>query len=405
MTARREIYLDHAATTPVAEEIVAAMLPLMSAQFGNPSSVHRRGDEARDVLAAARAQVAALVGALPEEVVFTASGSEANNLALRGLLAGAPPDRRRLVVSAVEHPSVIETARDLEASGFPLTIVPVDSNGVVDPERLAGLLEPDVALVSIMWVNNETGTIQPVAELAEVAHRVGARFHCDAVQAAGKLPVDVTATGIDLLTIAGHKFNGPLGAAALIVRRRLRLKPIVTGGQQERARRAGTENLPAIAGFGLACARAAARLAEGHAAAVASMGERLWVGLKAIVPSAKLHAGNAPRLASIVNVGFPGVEGEALLHELDARGITVSTGSACSAASPGPSPVLLAMGLSADDAHASVRFSTGDGTSEADIDFVVSAVPQAIAALRALAEAPSDHTELSGRARVAGSRD
>ncbi len=405
MTTLREIYLDHAATTPVADEVVAAMLPLMGHKFGNPSSVHRRGDEARDVLAAARAQVAGLVGALPEEVVFTASGSEANNLALRGMLAGAASERRRLVVSSVEHPSVIETARDLEASGFPLTIVPVDSSGVVNPSRLAEVLGPDVALVSIMWVNNETGTIQPVAQLAELAHRAGARFHCDAVQAAGKLPIDITALRVDLLTIAGHKFNGPLGAAALIVRRRLRLKPIVTGGHQERTRRAGTENLPAIAGFGLACARASRQLADGHAATAALMGERLWARLKGAVPGARLHGEAGLRLASIVNVGFPGVEGEALLHELDARGITVSTGSACSAASPGPSPVLLAMGLTADEAHASVRFSTGEGTSEADIDFVTHAVPQAIAALRALAEAPPrEQNELGGRARVAGSR-
>ncbi len=403
MTTRREIYLDHAATTPVAPEVVAAMLPLMEGRFGNPSSVHRRGDEARDVLATARAQVASLVGALPEEVVFTASGSEANNLALRGLLAGAPLKRRRLVVSAVEHPSVLETARDLEASGFPVTIVPVDANGVVDPARLAAVLSDDVALVSVMWVNNETGTIQPVAPLEELAHRVGARFHCDAVQAAGKLPIDVTAAGVDLLTIAGHKFNGPLGAAALIVRRRVRLAPLITGGHQERSRRAGTENLPAIAGFGLACARAATRLADGRTAA-AAMGERLWARLQAAAPNAKLHGANGPRLGSILSVEFPGVEGEAMLHELDARGITVSTGSACSAASPGPSPVLLAMGLSADEAHATVRFSLGDDTSEAEVELAAQAVTQAIVTLRALAQAPQAHSESGGGARVAGSR-
>ena len=404
MTTRREIYLDHAATTPVAPEVVAAMVPLMEGRFGNPSSVHRRGDEARDVLAAARAQVASLVGALPEEVVFTGSGSEANNLALRGLLAGAPLKRRRLVVSAVEHPSVLETARDLEASGFPVTIMPVDANGVVDPARLAAVLSDDVALVSVMWVNNETGTIQPVAQLAELAHRAGARFHCDAVQVAGKLPIDVTAAGVDLLTIAGHKFNGPLGAAALIVRRRVRLAPLITGGHQERSRRAGTENLPAIAGFGLACARAATRLADGRAAAAAAMGERLWARLQAAAPNAKLHGANGPRLGSILSVEFPGVEGEAMLHELDARGITVSTGSACSAASPGPSPVLLAMGLSADEAHATVRFSLGDDTSEAEVEVAAQAVTQAIVTLRALAQAPQAHSELGGRARVAGSR-
>ena len=240
MSTRREIYLDHAATTPVAPEIVAAMAPFMGAAFGNPSSVHRRGDDAREALAHARGQVAELVRALPEEVVFTATGSEANNLALRGVLADADPTRRRLVVSAIEHPSVIETARDLETQGVPVTVVPVDASGRIDPERLATMLGPDVALVSVMWVNNEIGTIQPVAALAELAHRAGARFHCDAVQAAGKCPIDFNATGIDLLSLAGHKFHGPLGAAALVVRRRVRVRPIVTGGHQERSRRAGT---------------------------------------------------------------------------------------------------------------------------------------------------------------------
>ena len=403
MSAARDIYLDYAATTPVAAEIVAAMAPLMGAAFGNPSSVHRRGDAAREVMELARARVASLVGALPEEVVFTASGSEANNLALRGLLAGAAPDRRRLVISAIEHPSVIETARDLQSRGFPVTIVPVEPSGMLDLERLASVLGPDVALVSVMWVNNEIGTIQPVAAVAEAAHRVGARFHCDAVQAAGKLPIDIAAAGIDLLSLAGHKFHGPPGAAALVVRRRVRLQPLVTGGHQERSRRAGTENLPAIAGLGMACDRAAARLENGLAARPSALGDRLWSRLQANVPSVRLHAETGTRLRSIVNVGFAGVDGEALLHELDARGITVSTGSACSAASPGPSPVLLALGLSADEAHASVRFSAGEETTEADIDGVADAVPQAIAALRALANAPHDPHGLSGRARVAGS--
>ena len=404
MSLRREIYLDHAATTPVAPEIIAAMTSLMGAAFGNPSSVHRRGDAAREVLGVARAQVAAFAGALPEEVVFTATGSEANNLALRGLLANAAPDRRRLVVSAIEHPSVLGTARDLESSGVPVTIVPVDANGVVDPDRLAAVLGPDVALVSVMWVNNEIGTIQPVEALAEVAHRAGARFHCDAVQAAGKLPLDMSAAGIDLLTLAGHKFHGPLGAAALIVRRRVRVQPLVTGGHQERSRRAGTENLPAIAGFGMACVRAAARLEEGRAIELVTLGELLWSRLRLAAPNARLHGEGGARLASIVNVSFPGVDGEALLHELDARGITVSTGSACSAASPGPSPVLLALGVTAEVAHSSVRFSTGEALTEADIEKVAEVVPQAIASLRALANEQTSPNESSAGARVAGSR-
>ena len=224
------------------------------------------------------------------------------------------------------------------------------------------------------------------------------------MQAAGKVPLDATALGIDLLTVAGHKFHGPLGAAALVVRRRVRLQPLVTGGHQERSRRAGTENLPAIAGMGMASVRAAARLADGLANEPATLGERLWSRLRVTVPSARLHGEGGPRLASIVNVSFPGVDGEALLHELDTRGITVSTGSACSAASPGPSPVLLALGVTAEVAHSSVRFSTGESTTAAEIEYVAEAVQRALASLRALADGQPAPNALSAGARVAGSR-
>jgi len=380
-----ERYFDHAATTPPAPEVVEAMAPYFGAGFGNPSSVHRRGDAAREAVEEARAKVAALAGALPEEVVFTATGSEANNLALKGVLANAAPGRRRLVVSAIEHPSVIETARHLESTGVPLTVVPVDASGVVDPDRVAAALGDDVALVSMMWVNNEIGTIQPVAELAERAHAAGARFHCDAVQAAGKLPIDVAATGIDLLSLAGHKFHGPAGAAALVVRRRLRLRPLVHGGHQERGRRAGTENLPAIVGLGAAAERARLRLEAGLAERSQDVGDRLWGAIRARLPGARLNGDPVRRLRSIVNVRLPGVDGEAALHELDRLGITVSTGSACSAATPGPSAVLLAIGLGAEEAHSSVRFSTGEGTSGEDADAAAEAVVQAIEALRVLA--------------------
>ena len=385
MSARPEIYLDYAATTATAPEVLEAMRPFLGEAFGNPSSVHRRGDAAREALAEARSRVAALVGALPEEVVFTATGSEANNLALKGLLANADPKRRRLVVSAIEHPSVLETARHLEARGVPVTIVPVDADGVLDPERLEQALGPDVALVSVMWVNNEIGTVQPVAEVAERAHRAGARFHCDAIQAAGKLPIDIAACGVDLLSLAGHKFHGPPGAAALVVRRRVRLEPLVHGGHQERSRRAGTESLAAIVGLGVAAARASARLERGLEAVPQALGDRLLSGLEARVPGTRLNGDRLRRLRSIVNVRFPGVDGEAMLHELDRSGATVSTGSACSAATPGPSPVLLALGLNPEEAHASVRFSLGEGTTESEIETVLDIVPAALESLRALA--------------------
>ncbi len=377
----REVYADHAATTPVAPEVLEAMRPYLGAEhFGNASSVHHRGEAARDAIDNARAQVAAFAGALPEEIVFVASGSEANNLALKGVMGLAVPGRRRVVVSAIEHPSVLEAARHLEANGFELTVVPPHANGLVDPRRVAEALGDDVALVSVQWVNNEVGTIQPVAELAELAHACGARFHCDAVQAAGKLEL---ATGADLMSLAGHKFHGPQGAAALIVRRRVRLMPLIHGGHQERSRRAGTENLPAIVGLGAAAERAHTRLAT-EPVRIALLGERLLDGLLHAIPRVRLNGDRARRAGGVINLCIEGVDGEAVLHELDREGITVSTGSACSAATPGPSHVLLAMGLSAEDAHASVRFSLGESNDDADIDAILRAVPQVVAKLRAL---------------------
>jgi cysteine desulfurase len=381
----REVYADHAATTPVAPEVVAAMTPFLGAGFGNASSVHGRGEAARHAVDEARARVADLIGATPEEIVFTASGSEANNLALKGLLAGSSAERRRLVVSAIEHPSVLETARHLESRGVPLTIVPVDGSGVVDPERVRAAMGPDVALVSVMGVNNETGMIQPVAAIAEVAHAAGARFHCDAVQAAGKLPIAVADIDADLLSLAAHKLYGPPGAAALYVRRRVRLVPLVHGGHQERSRRAGTENLAALVGFGVAAVRARAWLDSEGPRKLGTLGTALREGLVSRVVDSRVNGDPARGLASIVNLCFSGVDGEAVLHELDRQGITVSTGSACSAATPGPSHVLTAMGLRPEDAHASVRFSLGAGSSAADVERVLELTPPVIARLRSLA--------------------
>lgn len=377
----REVYADHAATTPVAPEVFEAMRPYLEADgFGNPSSVHHRGEAARDAIEQARARVAVFVGSMPEEIVFVASGSEANNLALKGVMGLSSPARRRVVVGAIEHPSVLETAAHLASHGCELTRVAPRANGVIDPADIAAVLGDDVALVSVQWVNNEVGTIQPVAELAELAHARGARFHVDAVQAAGKIELDAAA---DLMSIAGHKFHGPQGAAALVVKRRLRLMPLIHGGHQERSRRAGTENLPAIVGLGAAADRARVRLAT-EPARLATLGARLLDGLLASVPRSRLNGDRTRRAGSLINVCFEGVDGEAVLHELDRQGIVVSTGSACSAATPGPSHVLVAMGLSAEDAHASVRFSLGESNDDADIDAILRAVPPIVQALRAL---------------------
>jgi len=379
----REIYADHASTTATAPEVVRAMAPFFGDAFGNASSVHRRGEAAREAVNAARGQVAGLIGGVAEEIVFSASGSEANNLALRGVLALAEGARRRLVVSAIEHPSVLETARTLEREGVPLTVVPVGADGVVDLDAMRAALGPDVALVSLMLANNETGMLQPVAEVAKLARAHGARIHTDAVQAVGKLPVDVAALDVDLLSLAGHKFHGPPGAAALWVRRRVRLAPQVTGGHQERSRRAGTEALPLLVGLGCAADRAIAQLAS-DGPRVRALADALAAGLQNCVPGTVRHGADDPRVPGIVNVRFDGVEGEAVLHELDREGITVSTGSACSAASPGPSHVLIAMGLSPEQAHASVRFSLGADNRPEDVEHILSVVPGIVERLRAL---------------------
>ena len=379
----REIYADHASTTATAPEVVRAMAPFFGDAFGNASSVHRRGEAAREAVNAARGQVAGLIGGVAEEIVFSASGSEANNLALRGVLALAEGARRRLVVSAIEHPSVLETARTLEREGVPLTVVPAGRDGIVDLDAMRAALGPDVALVSLMLANNETGMLQPVAEVAKLARAHGARIHTDAVQAVGKLPVDVAALDVDLLSLAGHKFHGPPGAAALWVRRRVRLAPQVTGGHQERSRRAGTEALPLLVGLGCAADRAIAQLAS-DGPRVRALADALAAGLQNCVPGTVRHGADDPRVPGIVNVRFDGVEGEAVLHELDREGITVSTGSACSAASPGPSHVLIAMGLSPEQAHASVRFSLGADNRPEDVEHILSVVPGIVERLRAL---------------------
>lgn len=380
------VHADHAATTRPAPEVLEAMAPWTGERFGNASSVHARGEAAREAVEGARLEVARLLGAQPEEIVFTASGSEANNLALKGALAALPDaSRRRVIVGATEHNSVLETARYLAGRGLSLTVLPVRPNGQADPDELAAALGPDVALVSVMAVNNETGVVNPVDELGVRAKQAGALFHVDAVQAAGKLPVVVDGWHADLLTIAGHKFHGPVGAAALFVRRRVKLVPQVHGGHQERGRRAGTENVAAIAGLAAAAARARAQLAAGAPHRVAALGERLLAGLLVAVPDTRLNGDLNQRVGGIVNVCFAGVDGEAVLHELDRAGVEVSTGSACSAADPGPSHVLTAMGLPPEDAHASVRFSLGEETTEGDVEHICKVTPPIVERLRALA--------------------
>jgi cysteine desulfurase len=380
----KPVYADHAATTQPAPEVVAAMLPWLGERFGNASSVHARGEAAHDAIEAARLEVARLVGGQSEEIVFTATGSEANNLALRGAMR-ATSGRNRLVTTAIEHASVLATARALEAEGLVLTLVPVRPNGAVDPDELAAALGPDVALVSVMAVNNETGVLQPVEELGPLVKDCGALFHVDAMQAPGKIPIAVDGWQADLMSVAAHKFHGPPGAAALFVRRRTRLEPQIHGGKHERGRRAGTENVAAIVGMGVAASRARESLVSGVPQRMAALGERLLAGLFAGVPNTRLNGDLNQRVGGIVNVCFAGVDGEAVLHELDHAGIQVSTGSACSSAEAGPSHVLLAMGLDAEGCHASVRFSLGEENTEEDVARIGEVTPPVVERLRALA--------------------
>ena len=378
------MYLDHNATTPVAPEVADAMASTLRTTFGNPSSVHRHGQEAKTALDEARAAVARLIGAEPTAVIFTSGGSEADNLAIRGAaVALADTGRRHLVASAIEHEAVLQTLKALSRQGWTTTLVGVGASGVVTPELVAEAITDQTALVSVMHANNEIGTIQPVADLARLAHAHGALFHTDAVQSVGKLAVDVRRLDVDLLSLSAHKFNGPKGVGALWVRRGTRLTSQTTGGKQERNRRAGTENVPAIVGFG-----AAARLALDKASAdtdrVAALRDRLERGVLANVSGTVVNGDPARRIANTSNISFDRVEAEALLIALDLDGIAVSTGSACSSGSLEPSHVLRAMGFSAHRTQNSIRFSLGLGNTAEEVDRVLAVLPGIVDRLRTL---------------------
>jgi cysteine desulfurase len=378
------IYLDHNATTPPAAGVLAAMTEALRENFGNASSVHFFGQHARTVIDEARAAVAALIGAEPAEVVFTGGGTESDNFAIRGAAEVLDPTgRRHLVASAIEHEAVLQTLKALARRGWETTLVPVDASGTVSPDRLAEVVRADTALVSIMHANNEIGTIQPIARLARVARERGALFHTDAVQAAGKIPVDVRSLGVDLLSLTAHKFHGPKGVGALWIRRGTRLAPLLTGGRQERNRRAGTENVPAIVGFGVAARLAAAKLAS-ESTRLAALRDRLEAGILERVPGTAVNGDPGRRVPNTTNVSFEGVEAESLLIALDLEGIAVSTGSACSSGTLEPSHVLRAMGLPSHRVQSALRFSLGAGTTAAEIDRVLDVLPRLVERLRSL---------------------
>ena len=377
------LYLDHNATTPVDPRVADAMDDAVRKCFGNASSIHAFGQAAKAALDDARSAVAGLLGARPNDVIFTGGGTEADNLAVRGAAEAAlPAGRRHLVASAIEHEAVLNTLKALTKRGWTTTLLPAGPAGVVDPADLEAAVGDRTALVSVMHANNEIGTVQPVARLAEIAHGRGALFHTDAVQSAGKIPIDVAALGVDLLSISAHKFNGPKGVGALWVRRGMRLVAPTTGGRQERNRRAGTENVPAVVGLGAAAALAGGKLGA-EAARLGALRDRLETGLLERVPDAAVN-GSGERVPNTTNVSFPGVEAEALLIALDLEGVAVSTGSACSSGTLEPSHVLRAMGLTPRRAQSSIRFSLGLGNTAADVERVLDVLPPLVARLRAL---------------------
>lgn len=378
----RRVYLDHSATTPVDREVADLMMVYFTEKYGNPSSIHSFGREARHALEEARSQVAGLLGAKPEEITFTSGGTEADNLAILGLAEARQEKGRHLIVSAIEHHAVLDTVKYLEKVGFALTVLPVNSAGIVELDEVRKSLRPDTILVSVMHANNEVGSIQPVAEIGRIVREHGAAFHIDAVQTLGKIPVNVEELKADLLTISAHKIYGPKGVGALYVRKGVRISPLMHGGGQEKKRRSGTENTPAIIGFGKACELAAQRMTE-EAERVKKLRDKLLTG---IVESIKYVKVNGPqgdlRLPNNVNVSIEFVEGESLLLSLDMLGIAASSGSACTSGSLDPSHVLLAMGLPHEIAHGSLRFTLGRQNTEEDVAYVLEHLPKIVERLR-----------------------
>jgi cysteine desulfurase len=384
----RRVYLDNSATTPMAPEVVEAMMPFITEGFGNPSSIHYYGQQARAAVDKARHQVAALINSRPNEVVFTSGGTEANNLAVRGLAEASQKYGKHIITTAIEHPSVRNVCEDLETLGYELTYLPVSENGIVNADDVQSAVRPDTILVTVMSANNEIGTLQPIAEIGNVVKRsreAGRKlwFHTDAVQGAGKVHLDVNAIGCDLVSISGHKVHGPKGVGALYVRRGVRLHPQNIGGHQERDRRGGTEPVAQIAGFGVAC-EVAKESASSVMDRIRDLRDRLESGIAASVPNIVFNGDRSQRLPNISNISFPGVEGEALLINLDMQGIAVSTGSACSSGTLEPSPVIRALGRSDIDARSAIRFSFGRFNTVEDVDRVMSVLPAAVENLRSL---------------------
>lgn len=379
----RRVYLDHAATTPVHPEVVEVMKRYMLENWGNPSSIHAFGREARAGVDEARAKVAALIGADPEEIVFTGGGTEADNLAIKGTAWELRDKGDHIITSAVEHHAVLHTVEWLQRQGMRATFLPVDRYGMVDPGDVERAITPSTILVSIMAANNEVGTLQPVAEIARICREKGVRFHTDAVQAVGQIPIDVRALGVDLLSLSAHKIYGPKGVGALYVRRGVRLTPLHHGGAHERKRRAGTEGVPGIVGLGKAAELARLHFAE-RVQHYRHVRDLLWERIREKVPEVRLNGHPTLRLPNNLSVSVLYVEGESMLLNLDMKGIAASSGSACTSGSLEPSHVLLAMGIPHEVAHGSLRMTVGVSTSEEDVDYVADCLAEIVGRLRSM---------------------
>ena len=374
------IYLDNNATTPVLPEVFEAMHPYFGEQFGNASSIHHHGQQTRAAVEDARESVAALLGCHASEIVFTSGGTEADNLAIAGLVGAGD----HVITSSIEHHAVLLACKHLEDIGVEVTVLPVDGRSLVDPADVRRALRPNTKLISVMMANNETGVLQPVAEIGTIAAEAGVYFHTDAVQAAGKVEIDVTRIGCHALSISGHKIHAPQGVGALYVRKGTRLQPLFYGGRHERSRRAGTENVPGIVGLGRAAKIAKEALDRGDDQKMADMRDRLQQGILAQVEEAGVNGDGAARVPNTTNIHFDHIDGEAMVIALDLKGVAVSTGAACSSGAIEPSHVLVAMGLRNDQARASIRFSLGKQTVPEDIDIALALVPETVARLREL---------------------
>lgn len=382
------VYLDNNATTPVLPEVFEAMRPYFGEHFGNASSIHHHGQETRAAVESARESVAGLLGCTASEVIFTSGGTESDNLAIAGLVKAGD----HVITSGIEHHAVLHAAKNLEKIGCEVTVLPADGRGLVDPDDVKRALRPATKLITVMMANNETGVLQPVEEIGKLAAEVEVLFHTDAVQAAGKVAIDVKRLQCHALSISGHKLHGPQGTGALFLKKGTQLQPLFHGGRHERSRRAGTENVPGIVGLGKAAKLASESFNNGAIERLAAMRDRLQRVVLSCIEGTTVNGDGAPRVPNTANIRFDDIEGESLVIALDLKGLAVSTGAACSSGAIEPSHVLIALGLRPEQARASIRFSLGKQTTEEDIDFAIQLLPEAVARLRELSPAHKKQT-------------